>query len=183
MPKSTLVDLAEDTTSLRNSVATSYGASIDYARPNSGDATRTRADTSRPAAQPLGQNGNSRRSGRPISFIDPVHNGARWYHPTLRNRLMLVVSQIFSVILSSCFLVIVVLWAVLADLSARLPRFLRPVKPATFPWDDPKRLKNEKCVKDIRYYAQNAGEGYDVLDEEVETEDGYYLRYGAPSSP
>lgn len=181
MPKSASVKFTEDTTSLKNSIVTDYGLSIDCSRPQSMNATRAvcaRSEVTRPSVQPLGQNGAAKRSGRPISFIDPVHNGSRWYQPTLRNQLILAVSQMISFVLSSCFLMVVVAWAMLADLSAHLPRILRPVKPATFPWDDPKRLKNEKCVKDVRYYAQDAGEGYDILDEEVETDDGYYLRCG-----
>lgn len=74
---------------------------------------------------------------------------------------------------------LVVGWAMLADFSAHLPRFLRrvaPVEPANFPWDKPKYYK-EKCVKDVGYYARQAGEGYEIVDEEVETEDGFYLRY------
>ncbi|KAH8115772.1 alpha/beta-hydrolase [Phellopilus nigrolimitatus] len=118
----------------------------------------------------------AKRSGRPISFITPVHGGARWYRPSFRNRLMLHGSQVMSFITSSFLLGGVVVWALLADLSTRLPRFLRPVEPATFPWDDPDRWKNEKCVKDVHYYARTAGAGFDIIEEEVETEDGFHLR-------
>lgn len=169
-----------EATSLKNSMGTNYGASIDYSRPHSVNATRTRADqASRPGVHPLGHNGETRRSGRPISFIQPIHNGARWYQPTMRNKIILAGSQMMSFFISSLFLNAVVLWAIAADISARLPRALQAVEPATFPWDDPKRLKKEKCTKDVSYYARNAGEGYDILNEEVETDDGYYLRCAA----
>ncbi|EJD00804.1 alpha/beta-hydrolase [Fomitiporia mediterranea MF3/22] len=133
---------------------------------------------SRPSLRSCTPNGYPNKSGRPVSFIAPVHGEARWYRPTLKNRIMLFISQCISFIVSSAFLMTVVTWAMLADLTAHLPRFLRrvsPVEPATFPWDDPKYLK-EKCTKDVHYYAQNAGEGYDIIDEEVETEDGFHLR-------
>ena len=131
---------------------------------------------SRPSLQESVPNGYAGHSGRPISFIAPVHSEARWYTPTLRNRLLLSISQFISSIISSILLVGVVAWALLADLSVRLPRYLRPVEPASFPWDNPRYLK-ERCTKDVRYYAQQAGEGYDILDEEVETGDGFHLRY------
>jgi hypothetical protein len=48
------------------------------------------------------------------------------------------------------------------------------VRAVRFPWDDSARWKKEKCVKDVRYYARAVG--FDIADEEVETEDGFYLR-------
>ena len=126
--------------------------------------------------------------GRPVSFIAPVHTSSQTYHPTLFNTTLLFASQLLSFFVSALFLNAVVLWALLADLSNRLilPAwlpcpFLRrksplPVKPVSFPWDDPARWRKEKCTKDVRYYARSAGEGYDIVDEEVETEDGFYLR-------
>jgi len=36
------------------------------------------------------------------------------------------------------------------------------------------KYTREKCVKDIRYYARNCG--FDVVEQEVETKDGYLLK-------
>lgn len=48
------------------------------------------------------------------------------------------------------------------------------MEPATFPWDNRERWRNEEYVKDVRYYARAVG--LDIIDEQVETDDGYYLR-------
>lgn len=171
-----------DSTSLNSVLVNGYGSSINISRPGSVQSMRARADAgsgnSRPSLKSSMPKGYAKRSGRPVSFIAPVHGEARWYRPTFKNRLMLCISQLISFIVSSLFLITVVGWAMLAELAAHLPRFLRrvsPVEPVSFPWDNPKYM-SEKCVKDVRYYAREAGEGYDIIDEEVETEDGFYLR-------
>lgn len=128
----------------------------------------------RPTLDILPGENSGTRSGRPVSFIEPVHGHASSYRPTFSNRFKLFLAQILCFVLSSVFLVVVVTWALLADLSARIPSYLRAVEATTFPWDDPNRLAREKCVKDVRYYARAAG--FDIVDEEVETEDGFYLR-------
>lgn len=119
--------------------------------------------------------GYSSVSGRPISFIIPFQTTTKFYKPSFLNNLNLFIKQTISFTLSSFFLILVVVWAILADISKRLPGWLRPVEPVTFPWDDHKRWKSEKCVKDVRYYAREAG--FEIVNEEVETEDGYFLRY------
>lgn len=44
-----------------------------------------------------------------------------------------------------------------------------------FEWDNhAKYYGKERNTKDVRYYAREAG--FDILDEEVETEDGFLLR-------
>ncbi|KAL5508596.1 hypothetical protein ACEPAH_6215 [Sanghuangporus vaninii] len=180
-----------DSTSLNSIIVEDYGTrpspsrsvstqsrskvKVNYGRAGSHSMRARSSSRSRPSLQESVPNGYAKPSGRPISFIAPVHSEARWYRPTLRNRLLLFTSQVISGVISSIFLISVVAWALLADLSARLPRYLRPVEPASFPWDSPRYLK-EKCTKDVRYYAQHAGEGYDIVDEEVETEDGFHLR-------
>lgn len=127
-----------------------------------------RSRGSRPPLQPS--------ASRPVSFITPVHEGSSWPRKlSFEDRISLFFLQLLSVPISSLFLLLVVGWALLADLSRRLPKWLRPVQPASFPWDDTEKWKNEKCVKDVRYYARAVG--MDIVDEEVETDDGYYLRY------
>jgi len=42
------------------------------------------------------------------------------------------------------------------------------------PWDNPDRWKDEKLVRDVKYYARSCG--YDIQDQEIVTEDGYKLR-------
>lgn len=41
-------------------------------------------------------------------------------------------------------------------------------------WDHPARYKDEKLVKDVRYYAQTCG--FQIINETVTTQDGYHLR-------
>lgn len=155
---------------LNTTVVNGYGTSIS--RPSSAQSVRTRERPSLTAHAPRGLNGPT--SGRPISFIAPVHGDYKQYRPSLWNIIKLFISQLVSVAVSSVFLVAVVGWALLAEISKGLPRRWRPVKAATFPWDDHDRWKNEDCVKDVRYYAHAVG--FDIVDEEAETEDDYYLR-------
>ena len=63
-------------------------------------------------------------------------------------------------------------WALLATIPA-LYRDLRKVKDA-FEWDDHAKYQKERNTDNVRYYAQEAG--FDIVDEEVETEDGFLLR-------
>jgi hypothetical protein len=143
--------------------------------------SRARSHLSRPSLASIpspntpGINTNHRLN-RPISFISPIHSSSASYTPTLSRTFLLFLSQLLSTLFSTAFLILVVLWALLADFSSRVPKWLRPVKPARFPWDDPGRWKREKCTKDVGYYAREAGEGYEIAEEVVETEDGYLLR-------
>jgi pimeloyl-ACP methyl ester carboxylesterase len=62
--------------------------------------------------------------------------------------------------------------ATLASLPALLRNFRR--KKDTFAWDDPKKYQKERYTDDVRYYAREAG--FDIIDETVETGDGFLLR-------
>ncbi|EJD00800.1 alpha/beta-hydrolase [Fomitiporia mediterranea MF3/22] len=123
-------------------------------------------------------NGGATKPGKTVSFVEP-DGEARWYRPILKDTIILFISQCISFVLSSALIMAITTWATLLDLVVRLLQFLReespPVKEATYIWDNPKYLE-EECTNDMRYYAKNAGEGYDIVDEEVETEDGFLLR-------
>ena len=41
-------------------------------------------------------------------------------------------------------------------------------------WDRPDKWKDEELTKDVKYYAESCG--YKIIDQTVETEDGYLLR-------
>lgn len=43
-----------------------------------------------------------------------------------------------------------------------------------FEWDDHAKYRKERNTRDVQYYAREAG--FDIVDEEVETEDGFVLR-------
>ncbi|CEH15442.1 lipid particle protein [Ceraceosorus bombacis] len=68
-----------------------------------------------------------------------------------------------------------IIWALSVRILAAIPRYLtgqNKYKPRG--WDDPHRWKKEALVKDVRYYARSAG--FEIVNETVETADGYYLR-------
>jgi len=81
--------------------------------------------------------------------------------------------QIVSFFLSTFFLVLVVLWALLVHLYQQLRRLLRPTPSKVFDWDKPEYAK-EKVVREVQPYATAVG--FEIIDEQVETADGFYLR-------
>ncbi|KAK0522178.1 hypothetical protein OC834_006378 [Tilletia horrida] len=110
-------------------------------------------------------------------------------------RLRLAWSQLLALILSSSFLIFIIVWALSIQVIAALLRLapwpfsrvfialglLPPEGGVRLPptnkdreWDDHKRWKKEKLVKDVRYYASTCG--FEIVNEQVETEDGFYLR-------
>jgi lysosomal acid lipase/cholesteryl ester hydrolase len=151
----------------------SYGSTDTLRAASSANAISVTVD--RPTTPQVSAHGytSTPTRGRPVSFIAPLHVPAR-FQPSYRAKLDLYVGQFISFLISSFFLSLVVAWACLARLSLELPRWLRPVKPATFPWDKPEYFKTEKVVKDVQTYAEAVG--LQILDEQVETADGYYLR-------
>ena len=85
-----------------------------------------------------------------------------------------LVSQALAVCISSALLILVVCIGLLSRLVTYVPRsFSRPPRPCPS-WNDPKRWKHEALVKSPQYYARNCG--FDIIDEQVETKDGYFLR-------
>lgn len=130
-------------------------------------------------------------------------------HQTWSDKVRFVRHQLWATLLSSIFLIFVVVWALVVrtvdryasswDMMSVLgfaspgssPATSRPAtpspgngngngnghgKPATrLPdWDQPERWKDEKLVKDVRYYARTCG--FDIVNETVITRDGYHLR-------
>ena len=112
---------------------------------------------------------NDYLSTRPASFI---RSGSRDYKPSIRKRILLWLSQALSFVMSSSFLTMVVSWAIFASIPTLVGSFWRQRE--TFDWDDHKKYRNEKNTKDVKYYARQAG--FDIVDEEVETDDGFLLR-------
>ncbi|SPO31699.1 related to YEH1 - steryl ester hydrolase [Ustilago trichophora] len=94
--------------------------------------------------------------------------------PTLYSRGRLFVTQTTANVLSSFFLLLVIVWALSVRLLAAIPKFFAPTIKEQKEWDDPKRWNKEKLVKDVRYYAASCG--FEIINETVETQDGYYLR-------
>ncbi|KIR30947.1 lipid particle protein [Cryptococcus deuterogattii LA55] len=91
-------------------------------------------------------------------------------------KLNLLFIQTVSVILSTYFLILVVLWAVAAELAKWLPKWIWPDRPRKFPWDDEEYWKKEgrTVSKDPAFYAKQVG--MDIEHQTVETDDGYYLK-------
>lgn len=94
--------------------------------------------------------------------------------PTLYSRARLFVTQTTANALSSGFLLLVIIWALSVRLLVAIPKLFAPTIKEQKEWDDPKRWSKEKLVKDVRYYAASCG--FEIINETVETQDGYYLR-------
>ena len=96
--------------------------------------------------------------------------------PTLRSRLRLLWTQLVSNTISTAFLLLIVIWALVSrSLSSILETLSGKGKVRhPRPWDNPDRWKDEKLVRDVKYYARSCG--YDIQDQEIVTEDGYKLR-------
>ena len=101
--------------------------------------------------------------------------------PTLYSRARLFVTQATANALSSGFLLLVIIWALSVRLLAAIPKFFAPTVKEQKEWDDPKRWNKEKLVKDVRYYAASCG--FEIINETVETQDGYYLRMNRVIDP
>lgn len=95
--------------------------------------------------------------------------------PTLRSRIRLRVTQFISNAASAVFLILIVCLALASRLlDALLPWRWKPRANKDRPWDDSSRWRKEKTVKDPGYYARSCG--FDLVDQTVETDDGYFLR-------
>ncbi|CAO1613999.1 unnamed protein product [Jaminaea pallidilutea] len=94
---------------------------------------------------------------------------------TLYRRFRFAITQLIANTLSSVFLILVVIWALSVRFLAQFPRIFSPAQPEVIQeWDDPDRWGKEGLVKDVRYYARSCG--FDIVNETVETADGYFLR-------
>ena len=150
----------------------SYG-STDTLRPASSSGNGISVTVDRPTTPQVATHSYTSipRRGRPALSIAPVYITTTCF----RSKLSLHIGQFASSCISSFFLCLVVAWACLARLSHEIPRWLKkPVNPPTFHWDKPEYVKNEKVVKDVQTYARAVG--FEIINEQVETGDGYYLR-------
>ncbi|WVF69990.1 hypothetical protein IAT40_004775 [Kwoniella sp. CBS 6097] len=95
---------------------------------------------------------------------------------SLWSKINLFINQTISIVLSTYFLIFVVLWAFSAEIAKALPKWVWPDAPKKFPWDDEKYWKKEgkRVSKDPADYAKQVG--MDIEHQTVETEDGYYLK-------
>ncbi|SAM86299.1 related to YEH1-steryl ester hydrolase [Ustilago bromivora] len=121
-------------------------------------------------------NGKPRRSTHDSVVTTFARRGGAppYSRPTLYSTGRLFVAQTTANVLSSFFLFLVVLWALSVRLLAAIPKFFAPTVKEQKEWDDPKRWSKEKLVKDVRYYAASCG--FEIINETVQTQDGYYLR-------
>ena len=96
--------------------------------------------------------------------------------PTLRSRLNLFWTQTVAVTISTGFLLLIVIWALLSRGLRYVSLQIRGKQQPRHPrhWDKPERWKHEKLVKDVKYYARNCG--YDIEDQTIVTQDGYEMR-------
>jgi len=119
-----------------------------------------------------------RRSNSPhgrSSFVGTVHSHESFQaRPTLSSRIRLFATQTLSLIISSFFLTFVVIWASFHRLRKQVPAWIRREQPNVYIWDRPEHHKKERIVNDVGYYARQVG--LDIVDEDVETADGYLLR-------
>lgn len=135
----------------------------------------------------------SRKPARPVLTPPPYH--------TIADKARFVGRQAWATLLSSIFLILVVIWALIARMVERFagswdlagilgmippptPTHSRSASPSpdsrpikgesqSHPWEEPERWKDEKLVKDVRYYARTCG--FEIINETVTTADGYHL--------
>lgn len=95
---------------------------------------------------------------------------------TISSKVNLFINQTISILLSTVFLTFVVAWALFAEITKGLPKWVWRTSPKVFPWDDQKYWQKEgrKVSKDPSDYARQVG--MDIEHQTVETEDGYYLK-------
>lgn len=129
-------------------------------------------------------------TGYETSSVKPRSLGSLFAHrggappyaqPTLYSTVRLTCSQLLATVLSSVFLIMVVIWALSVRALAAIPKILSPSYVEQREWDDPKRWNKEKLVKDVRYYAESCG--FKIINETAETQDGYYLRVNRVIDP
>ena len=109
------------------------------------------------------------------SFVGTVHSHESFHpSPTVSSRVRLLATQTFSLIISSFFLTFVVIWAFFHRLRKEVPAWIRREQPKVYSWERPEYRKKEHVVNDVSYYARQVG--FNIVEEEVETADGYLLR-------
>ncbi|GJJ07797.1 hypothetical protein Clacol_002002 [Clathrus columnatus] len=149
----------------------SYGSTERIPLDNSNNSITVTAALSIPSsARAIIPSTRSNVSVIPSLHTDPPPS----FQSSLRSRLALCIAQTFATIISSTFLICVTFWATAVHFYRRIPAWLRPVEPRRFEWDNPQLAKTEKVVKQVYAYAQAVN--FEIIDEQVETADGYFLR-------
>lgn len=112
------------------------------------------------------------------SFVGTVHDPDSFIPPlSTVAKLGLWWNKFTSFWISTTFLVLVVGYATVHRILITLPNWFKRSTGQSHidAWNDNSdHWKKEKVVKDPGYYARHCG--YDLVDEEVETQDGYFLR-------
>lgn len=103
-----------------------------------------------------------------------MQEGAPSAHTSIWKSPSFLLHQGLAVIASSIILLVVVAIGLAVRMSGIIPRWLARKPPRELDWEDPRKWQSEKLVKSPQYYARNCG--FDIIDEQVETQDGYYLR-------
>lgn len=180
----TLITTTDSTQAIETSSFNAYPATRPSLNPSSGQASPSRPGSShgvriRPST-PQRHNADERAipmsPGR-SSFVGTVHDPDSFVPPMGQaDKLWLWWNKLSSFIISSSFLILVVMWATSVRLVAVIPKWIKGTKPHVYAWDEnATHWEKEKVVKDIGYYARQCG--YDIKDETVETQDGYFLRF------
>jgi hypothetical protein len=112
-----------------------------------------------------------------LSFITTTRGGpAPAMLASKRSILRLCWLQLRSLIISTIFLLFIVVWALATRAIQAAPKFLLSFilpKEEKEEWDDG-RYDGEKCVKSVKYYAENCG--YGIEEQSIWTDDGYELK-------
>ncbi|KZV94259.1 alpha/beta-hydrolase [Exidia glandulosa HHB12029] len=91
------------------------------------------------------------------------------------SRFEIFLGRVVALVVSSIFLLLVVLWATFRSIMVALPRLLRPkTLRKTYEWDQHESFLDEVVTKDVCYYAQAAG--FHIEVDEITTQDGFILK-------
>lgn len=110
--------------------------------------------------------------------LAPTYHGAP-HRPLSRwEKARLFVNQAFSMVISTAFLLAVVVYALIVEIYQFGPKVVRRLlgidRDKMYDWDDAKHWKKEKVTKDPKDYARNCG--MEIEEQTIVTDDGFYLR-------
>lgn len=115
-----------------------------------------------------------------VTLLSTPRGGPLPEHTPTR-KLRLFALQLLSHIISNSILVIIVVYALIKRCLTKainqllqLPTQSNHHKKISRQWDLPHKFKHEKVTKDFHYYAKQAG--YEIIEQTVETLDGYFLK-------
>ena len=173
----------DSTEAIETSSYNAFPASRPSLNPSSGQPTPSRPSSAhgvriRPSTPqtPRADEWTAPMSPGRSSFVGTVHDPDSFVPPMSQvDKLWLWWNKLSSFLISSSFLILVVMWATSIRLFSAIPKWLKGAKPHVYAWDEnAAHWEKEHVVKDISYYARQCG--YDIKDETVETQDGYFLR-------